>query len=456
MAPSRHRPPDTGEVTAPCTRPARRRRCRGPTDAFRESDGSTLIADAAADRVIRVVADSQHVSWQYPEAGSGDGLLNDPMGVGVEQGDVMIADTGDHRVIEVDEGDAVVWSSASVETSAPALDDPRLADRVSGSPADDVLGSPETVDGALLVCDQGARNLALIGDPGGAQAVTRTFTVTRSGQQAHLIRLTLHASTPRPTGASMYSTPSSGQTSDESYGVGAHWGRGVITTKISFFITLTTTDLWLTPMVKDIVLTYTIGATKAKTSGNGGATVGNGTASGTGTGAGSGVGGSGNGSGVGAGQGTSPDLGGSGTAGTPGSTAKSGANVVVPAGAQVATTGGAAAEGTITGVPLNVGNLSGGALGGGGGSPPPHVSNLAADLRVAGAAAFVGCLLICPPLVAQRRLRRLTGHEPTDVVDAWVVEATPPRWSPKGDSRGGRGRRASWRRSNATERPARR
>ena len=43
----------------------------GPTDAFRESDGSTLIADAAADRVIRVVADSQHVSWQYPEAGSG-------------------------------------------------------------------------------------------------------------------------------------------------------------------------------------------------------------------------------------------------------------------------------------------------------------------------------------------------------------------------------------------------
>ena len=261
----------------------------------------------------------------------------------------------------------------SLETSAPALDDPRLADRVSGSPTGDVLGSPETVDGALLVCDQRARNLALIGDPGGAQAVTRTFTVTRSRQQAHLIRLTLHASTPRPTGASMYSTPSSGQTSDESYGVGAHWVRGVITTKISFFITLTTTDLWLTPMVQDIVLIYTIGATKAKTSGNGGATGGNGTASGAGTGAGSGVGGSGNGSGVGAGQGTSADLGGSGTAGTPGSTAKSGANVVVPAGAQVATTGGAAAEGTITGVPLNVGNLSGGALGGGGGSPPPHV-----------------------------------------------------------------------------------
>ncbi len=246
----------------------------------------------------------------------------------------------------------------------------------------------------------------------------------------------------------MYYTPSSGQTSDESYGVGAHWVRGVITTKISFFITLTTTDLWLTPMVKDIVLTYTIGATKAKTSGNGGATGGNGTASGAGTGAGSGVGGSGNGSGVGAGQGTSADLGGSGTAGTPGSTAKSGANVVVPAGAQVATTGGAAAEGTITGVPLNVGNLSA-APSAAGEEPAAPRLNLAADLRVAGAAAFVGCLLICPPLVAQRRLRRLTGDEPTDVVDAWIVEAAPPRWSPKGDSRGGRGRRASWRRSNA-------
>ncbi len=346
----------------------------GPTDVYRESDGSTLIADAAADRVIRVGPGSQDVSWQYPAAGSESGTLNDPMGVGVEQDDVMIADTGHGRVIEVDPGsDAVVWSSADLGSSAPALSVPRVAERVTGSAPSGLQGDSTTVDGGLLVCDQGGQDLALIGNTTGAQVDTKSFRLASGGKQAHLLRLRLDASVPTATHTELYYTPSDGVQRGP-FGRGVISVRSVVTTRVSFVLALNSDDLWLTPTVKDIVLTYTAGETKAKTLGNGGATGGNGTASGAGTGTGSGVGGSGNGSGVGAGQGTSADLGGSGSAGSSGSTAQSGgANVVVPAGAQVATTGGAATAGTITGVPVNVGNLSGGALGGGGQPAAPRL-----------------------------------------------------------------------------------
>jgi hypothetical protein len=394
----------------------------GPTDVCREPDGSTLIADATGDRVVRVAPDSQSVSWQYPAAGSSDGILSDPMGVGLEHDDVMIADTGHGRVIEVDpDDDAVLWSSASLTTSAPALAAPRVAERATGLSPDGLRGGSSTVTGALLVCDVGAQNLALIGDIG-AQADTRWCDLTSGGTQAHLTRVRLDASTPSTdTSVGLYYAASDGLQRGP-LGRGVTSVRGLSTTRIKFVLTLTSGDLWLAPTVKDIVLTYSTGETKAKTSGNGGATGGTGTASGTGSGTGSGVGGSGSGSGVGAGQGTSADLGGSGTAGSAGSTTQSGgANLVVPAGAQVATAGSGAAEGTITGVPVNVGSLSGGALGGGGGSPPPRVSDLATDLGVAGAAAFVGCLLVCPSFVVRRRLRRLTAHEPEDDAGVWVV-----------------------------------
>ncbi len=131
----------------------------GPTDVERESDGSTLIADSRADRVIRVAGGGTAPSWQYGVsgvAGAGGGYLNGPLGAGVESnGDVLIADTGNHQVIEVNSQGGVVWSSSGLG-SAGALAAPRLAERATGAPPASV-GS-DRIDGALLVCDTGAQH----------------------------------------------------------------------------------------------------------------------------------------------------------------------------------------------------------------------------------------------------------------------------------------------------------
>jgi hypothetical protein len=427
----------------------------GPTDVERESDGSTLIADPASDRVIRVAPGAASPEWSYGvpgAAGADDGYLDGAMGACVESnGDVVIADTGNGRILEVNGADDVVWRSKQlVGTVPPALARPRVAERAAGLPPASI--SSDRVDGALLVCDQGAQNLALLGNTGGAQVDTAVFHLAAGASQAHLLSLRLDGSASDGTSVSGHFYLSDGD--KRPFGLGVSSLRGSITQTIWFDVELNVpqqTDLWLTPTVKDIVLTYSTGETKAKTSGNGGATGGNGTASGAGTGTGSGVGGSGNGSAVGAGQGTSADLGGSGAAGNAGSTAQSGAKVVVPAGAQVATTGGQGSGGTITGVPVDVGDLSGGTHGGGGGSPPPRVSHLATGLCAAGAAAFIGCLLVCPSFVARRRLRRLAASQHKDVVEAWVVEA-----SPKGDLESWRGRHGSRHRVSAAGRWTRR
>ena len=428
----------------------------GPTDVYRESDGSTLIADAAADRVIRVGPGSQDVSWQYPAAGSDSGTLNDPMGVGVEQDDVMIADTGHGRVIEVDPGsDAVVWSSADLGSSAPALSVPRVAERVTGSAPSGLQGDSTTVDGGLLVCDQGGQDLALIGNTTGAQVDTKSFRLASGGKQAHLSETqagrlradghahgaVLHAVRRCPAGP-VRSRRHLGQERGDDEGqlrprseqrrplAHAH-GQGH------------RPDL------------YDRRRPRPKTLGNGGATGGNGTASGAGTGTGSGVGGSGNGSAVGAGQGTSADLGGSGSAGSSGSTAQSGGE---PRGAgrrPGRDDRRRGHRGTITGVPVNVGNLSGGALGGGGQPAAPRLGprRRPARGRRRGVRRLPAALPVVRGAAPSAPPRR---HEQTDVVDAWIVEAAPPGRSPKGGPWGGRGRRASWHRPNATERPARR
>lgn len=75
-----------------------------PTFARRLSDGGTLIIDAEAQRVFKVDA-SKRVVWQYGttgDAGSGSDQLNGPLSaVQLANGNVLICDTGNHRVIEV-------------------------------------------------------------------------------------------------------------------------------------------------------------------------------------------------------------------------------------------------------------------------------------------------------------------------------------------------------------------
>jgi len=387
----------------------------GPTDVERESDGSTLIADAASGRVIRVNA-GRDILWQYG-AGATAGDLSDPMGAGLQsKGDTVIADTGHGRVISVRSDYHVDWHSAT--GAAGALGEPRLAERASGDPPSGVKGR---VDGALLVCDVSGRQLALVGNSGGGNIDSKTFHLPTGGSQAHWLTLRVDANGPSGTAVRLYYTPSSGVPSEDALSPGTHSLRGVVSNTVKFNFWLYSTDRWLAPSLKDVVLTYTTGQTEAKTSGNGGASRGSGTASGAGTGTGTGVGGSGNGSGVGAGQGTSSDLGGSGTAASSGSTHAGGATLTVPGTPQpVASSAGGVAAGTVVGIPVNVGDLSGGARGGGGGSPPPRVSRAAARLWAGGAAALLVCLLGGPSVLVRRHMRRLGAIEHPDELGGWA------------------------------------
>ena len=402
----------------------------GPTDAERESDGSTLIADAGADRAIRVSDDA--VLWQYGvsgSAGSDAGYLDNPMGASMEAGGkTIIADTGNDRVLVVSNRDYLKsggtthgFTAASIVWRSPKgagghLDQPRLAERVTGraGPSD----TADVVTGAFLVCDQSGQHVGLVGNTSGARVMSKTFYLAGGGSQAHLLSLRVRAGTPGHTSVSVHYVSSDG-ISRSVTGAGSYSLRGVVTATISFDFVFSSADRSVAPSLKDVELTYTNGETKASSSGNGGATHGNGTASGAGTGTGSGVGGSGSGSGVGAGQGTSTDLGGGGTAATSGkSSASRGASLTMPTTPQPAAASGTGA-GAVTGTLVNVGDLSGGARGGGGGSPPPRTSRAAAYLGVSLVALLLAALLPAPGLLASRRMARLRSVDHADELEGW-------------------------------------
>ena len=254
-----------------------------PTDVERESDGSTLIADAGADRVIRVSGNGALV-WQYGvsgEAGAAAGYLDEPMGASVEpNGNTVVADTGNGRVIVVRSADysqdggathgftaaSILWQWAA--GAGDALGQPRLAERVTGY--DGPGRTADKISGALLVCDRSGQDYALLGNTGGARVDSRTFHLTTGGSQAHLLSLRVRASVPSHTSVTVYYFFSDGY-QHEVKRPGTVSLRGAVSPTIWFDFVLTSSDLAVAPSLKDVVLTYTIGQTKASGSGNGGA-----------------------------------------------------------------------------------------------------------------------------------------------------------------------------------------
>jgi hypothetical protein len=104
-----------------------------------------------------------------------------------------------------------------------------------------------------------------------------------------------------------------------------------------------------------------------------------------------------------------------------GTTQAGGATMTVPGTPQpVASSADGTAVGAVTGIPVNTGDLSGGALGGGGGSPPPRTPRAAAWLWAGAAAALLTCLLAGAPVLVHRRLRRLRAFEHPDELGDWA------------------------------------
>ncbi|MBC7542265.1 MAG: hypothetical protein H7338_06005 [Candidatus Sericytochromatia bacterium] len=89
----------------------------GPTDLQVLSDGAMLITDGGNHRVIEV--NDGQIVWQFGNpagfgggagAGDGDGYLESPRrAIRLESGETLILDTGNHRLLIVDRAGTVAW-----------------------------------------------------------------------------------------------------------------------------------------------------------------------------------------------------------------------------------------------------------------------------------------------------------------------------------------------------------
>ena len=187
----------------------------GPTDVERESGGTTLIADAGGDRVIKVDDAGGDVTWQYGvsgQPGGAAGYLDDPMGASIEHdGDTVIADTGNDRIIVVRSSDYsadggvthgfTAASTVGTSTAISGLHDaaalsagPRMAELVPSG----VDGMGVVAGGDLIVCDRSGQQAELLGY-GGTQAETKTIRLQLGSgdKQASLQWLRVEANAPR-------------------------------------------------------------------------------------------------------------------------------------------------------------------------------------------------------------------------------------------------------------------
>jgi len=98
----------------------------GPRDAFELEDGTWLITDMLNHRVIEVEPKTGEIIWQYGttgKPGSGSNQLNNPYSaVRMPNGNTLIADRGNKRIIEVTPDKQIVWSLTGSDIGVSAID----------------------------------------------------------------------------------------------------------------------------------------------------------------------------------------------------------------------------------------------------------------------------------------------------------------------------------------------
>lgn len=87
-----------------------------PVSATHLANGDVLVTDQGNQRVIEI-SQSKHIVWQYGttgKSGSGPNELRDPNSAEMlSNGDVLIADESNNRVIEVSQAGSIVWRYGS-------------------------------------------------------------------------------------------------------------------------------------------------------------------------------------------------------------------------------------------------------------------------------------------------------------------------------------------------------
>jgi hypothetical protein len=105
-----------------------------PRDAERLWDGTTLIADTGNNRIIRVTSDDKkELIWEFSDFTWPDGKkdkLSKPYDVNITpEGNMLIADTGNNRIIEINSiGEVLWWYSKGLDGPQDAI---RLPDNTT-------------------------------------------------------------------------------------------------------------------------------------------------------------------------------------------------------------------------------------------------------------------------------------------------------------------------------------
>jgi len=257
-----------------------------PHSAQRLANGNTLICDSENDRVIEVDR-SKVIVWSYGTgtAGSGAGQLANPNSANrLPNGNTLISDSDNARVIEVDRSGRVVelFGAGARTPSGGTLSDPRAALRLG--------------DGSTLIADLGNMRLAAYRYTPHREWVAVSKPIDPA-PGAHKRFSTMKVDATVPDGALLaveYSIDG-GPWADLH---GPALPSDTIGVYIRYRLRLTTGAGDAAPIVKGITVTWQVAGTGAGTTsgdgdgdGNaGGSGSGSGTGSGTGTGTGTGSG----------------------------------------------------------------------------------------------------------------------------------------------------------------------
>lgn len=124
----------------------------GPLGATRAPNGDVVIADSGNNRVVELDS-SNHQVWSYSS-----GLSSPGSAQRCSDGGVLICDTGNNRVLEVGSGNSIIWAVG--DGTLGILNHPSSAFRIPDS-------APEPHRGNTLICDTGNnRVMEVVSQPG--------------------------------------------------------------------------------------------------------------------------------------------------------------------------------------------------------------------------------------------------------------------------------------------------
>jgi hypothetical protein len=231
---------------------------RLPHSAQRLPNGNTLICDSENQRVIEVTP-SKTIAWSYRTPGvvgesgpnSARRLIN---------GNTLITDSGGDRVIEVNQARTIVqgYGAAGRVPSSGALENPRAATRLA--------------DNSTLIADYGNRRLVRYGYPVRREYVAVSSLIDPAiGEMKRFGRITVNAV--RPQGATVfaeYTIDNRAWLDVPASGVLPASAKG---SAIRYRLRLTAAKADAAPIVNDVAITWsTVAPTTSKSSSAGSGT----------------------------------------------------------------------------------------------------------------------------------------------------------------------------------------